>query len=305
MRKGKIYFPFFNVNIFIHFNFVIYLQQEDFAMGDLFSGLLDGLDIFSIIFSVIGEIFFLLDIFVLIALGAAILRGIFKKFWKVAWRSIIFVVLFLVFLIMSNTVTSFVDANLLKNIKVTIGGTEETFATLGALFTRLITESGQTATYASAMSASLMKNVTMIIVIPVILLVGNLLAMLTFPLFNLLIPKKLKVIKLRVLKLILSIGMVLVVTMLFAMPFANIVPALTAIKPTLNDTSLLAAVFSEELIGVLEIFTKEKSVTLKILDSINTLQYISFFNGFKDAGTSFKLSEQMVILVGNLNTITV
>lgn len=244
-------------------------------MPDL-GGLLNGLNIMGIIFGLISELTFLLDIFIVSGLVAALLRGIFKKFWKVMWKNTLLLIMLGLLLALAPTIAPFLKPIPLS-LSAVIGGETHSFANLGEVLYGLIELGTGDATFAAQMGDVILVNLTIIIGVPLVLLVVSILSLLTFPLFQLLISKKLREFRGLPIKLVISLVMFVVVTLAFALPFTNIVPAMSAFKASIDPDSLLGALFSEELIGVFELFTSTKSVGLRILNPGGFLDSLAFY----------------------------
>ena len=151
-----------------------------FLIGDFDPGtLLDGLDFIELIFGVLNQFTFLLDIIVGIALLAALIRGLTKGFWKVMWRGLIFVILLALLYILSG---SLVDTFGGFGIKLAgeVNGTAVAWNNLREILEGVIVVAGNTPEYATAMSDVILKNLVIFIGVPLIGILTPIIAAITF-----------------------------------------------------------------------------------------------------------------------------
>lgn len=267
------------------------------------AALLSGLDFVEIIFSVLNQITFLLDIILGGVLIAAVMRGIFKKFWKVLWRGVIFVLLLVVVVLAAGPIGSFIG-KLPISLKGEVAGVQVAYLNLQEIIHNVILQSGQTQAYATAFTEVVLKNLGLFVGVPLAGLATTIVSAITYPLFQLAIPKKLKGIKLIPVKLAISIGFALIGVIIFALPMATLVPAMTEIKATIADNTLLKKFLNPEFIGFLELFTSEKSFLLKIVSLSNSTSSINVFNKFTADGTAVTLKDALPALFEQLNLIS-
>lgn len=272
-----------------------------FLLGG-FGDLLSGFDIIGTIFGILNQIPFLVDAIVAAAFIGAILRGIFKKFWKVVWRGIIFIGLAITLILMAGTLAPYIGQIPIP-LKGYANGNEMNYANLAQVINGVILQSGYNADYALAFTDIALKNLVLFFGIPLLAMVTPLVSALTYPLFSLLLSKKLKKLKLIPAKLAISLGLTIVAVMLFAIPMATLVPPLTAIKPTIDEGSLLFKFMHPEVIGFLELFTVEKSIFLKIVNLGNVAANLNFFSAFTVNGTKLNLSDELPVILQAMNNV--
>ncbi len=265
--------------------------------------LLSGIDFFELIFAVLNQITFLVDIIVGGILVGAIIRGIFKNFWKVLWRGIIFLVLLLVVVLLAGPIGTALG-KLPIGLKGDVDGVTVAYATLNELIHNVVLHSGQSEAYALAFTEVVLKNLAIFIAVPFTGILTSILSAVTFPIIKLAIPKKIRDIKLIPVKLAISIAFSLIGVMVFAIPMATLVPPMTAIKETIADDTLLKKFLNPEFIGFLELFTSEKSAFLKIISLGNSTSSLNIYNKFTVDGTVINLKDALPALFEELNNIT-
>lgn len=275
-----------------------------FLIGGMDAGaLLDGLDFVELIFGVLNQLTFLVDIFIGAALVAAVIRGLTKGFWKIMWRSLIFVILLAVLYIAAGQLVTSVGALGLK-LSGEVGGTAVEWNSLREILEGVIMVAGNNQEYATAMTDVILKNLVIFIGVPLISIVTPIISAITFPLINLAIPRKLKKIKLIPVKLAVSVAFSVLAIMVFAIPMATLVPPLSAIREVMVDDTIMKKFMNPELIGFLELFTAEKSFLLKIVSLGNTANSMNIFKSFVAGSETVQLSEALPGLFETLNTIT-
>ncbi|MFA5660462.1 MAG: hypothetical protein WC968_03615 [Bacilli bacterium] len=272
-----------------------------FLLGD-FGSLLSGFDFIGTIFGILNQIPFLVDAFIAAALVGAILRGIFKKFWKVVWRGIIFVGLVITLILMAGTVAPYIG-QLPIPLKGFADGNEMNYANLAQTINGVMLQSGYDADYALAFTDVVLKNLVIFFGVPLLAMLTPLVSALTYPIFSLLLSKKLKKLKLIPAKLAISVGLTIIAVMVFAIPMATLVPPLTAVKATLAEGTLLYKFLHPEVIGFLELFTVEKSIFLKIVNLGNVAANLNFFSAFTYNGASLKLSDELPLILQAINNV--
>jgi hypothetical protein len=272
-----------------------------FLLGD-FGSLLSGFDFIGTIFGILNQIPFLVDAFIAAALVGAILRGIFKKFWKVVWRGIIFVGLVITLILMAGTVAPYIG-QLPIPLKGFADGNEMNYANLAQTINGVMLQSGYDADYALAFTDVVLKNLVIFFGVPLLAMLTPLVSALTYPIFSLLLSKKLKKLKLIPAKLAISVGLTIIAVMVFAIPMATLVPPLTADKATLAEGTLLYKFLHPEVIGFLELFTVEKSIFLKIVNLGNVAANLNFFSAFTYNGASLKLSDELPLILQAINNV--
>lgn len=284
MRIIELEETFMGLNIFVAQTPNLLLLLGEGGFGNI----LEGIDFIGIIFGALSQFTFLVDVFVAAALIAALLRGIFKNFWKVLWRGVIFVALIASLFIFINQITPYVG-NLPLTLAGEVDGVAITYTNLGDMLKGLITLSGESATYADAMSTTILQNITIFLGVPLIALLTPMLSAITFPLINLLIPKKMKKLKFIPIKLAISVGFSLFALIIFAFPMRNLVPTLIPFQATMTDGNLLQKFLNPEVIGFMRLFTSEHSIFIKIVEFGNVGGGIKIFSSFADAGVNIKL----------------
>lgn len=272
-----------------------------FLLGDIGS-LLSGFDFIGTIFGILNQIPFLVDAFIAAALVGAILRGIFKKFWKVVWRGIIFVGLVITLILMAGTVAPYIG-QLPIPLKGFADGNEMNYANLAQTINGVMLQSGYDADYALAFTDVVLKNLVIFFGVPLLAMLTPLVSALTYPIFSLLLSKKLKKLKLIPAKIAISVGLTIIAVMVFAIPMATLVPPLTAVKATLAEGTLLYKFLHPEVIGFLELFTVEKSIFLKIVNLGNVAANLNFFSAFTYNGARLKLSDELPLILQAINNV--
>ena len=100
------------------------------------------------------------------------------------------------------------------------------------------------------------------------------------PLIQLVIPKRIRKMRLTLPSLILSVAYFFLTLFLFVSAVDTVIMPLYALRMSaaFNDQSLLSQIFiGPEFIDVLALFTREKSILLQILDFGNVASYSPFF----------------------------
>lgn len=264
--------------------------------------LLQGFDFVGIIFSTLNQLTFLVDVFIAGAFIGAIIRGIFKNFWKVVWRGIIFIIL-LILLFSFAKVLAPVVGGLPIGLKGTANGVEMNYTNLAQTINGVVIQAGYSDAYALAFTEVILINIVIFVGIPVIAMVTPLISALTFFLFRLLIPKKLRKLKLIPAKLAISISLSIIAIMIFAIPMATLVPPMTAFKAMIAEDTLMYKFLNPELIGFLELFTAEKSFFIKMINLGNVADNLNLFKTFKVGATTVELKDALPALFELLNEI--
>lgn len=275
-----------------------------FLLGGLDPGsLLSGLDFIELIFGVLNQVTFLVDVFIGAALIGAIVRGIFKNFWKVLWRGVIFLVILGGLYLFAGQVIPYVGTIPIP-LKGVVDGTSVEWKNLREMFEGVILAAGNTQGYATAMTDVILKNLVIFLGVPVAAIVTPIVSGLTYPLISLLIPKKMKKLKILTVKLAVSLAFTVIAIIAFAIPMATLVPPMSAIKATIADDTLMKKFLNPELIGFLELFTKERSIIIKVVDLGSIAGSLNIFNTFVDGATTVKLSDALPALFNTINTIS-
>ncbi len=264
--------------------------------------MLQGFDFVGIIFSTLNQLTFLVDVFIAGAFIGAIIRGIFKNFWKVVWRGIIFIIL-LILLFSFAKVLAPVVGGLPIGLKGTANGVEMNYTNLAQTINGVVIQAGYSDAYALAFTEVILINIVIFVGIPVIAMVTPLISALTFFLFRLLIPKKLRKLKLIPAKLAISISLSIIAIMIFAIPMATLVPPMTAFKAMIAEDTLMYKFLNPELIGFLELFTAEKSFFIKMINLGNVADNLNLFKTFKVGATTVELKDALPALFELLNEI--
>ncbi|MGI6734847.1 MAG: hypothetical protein BWY30_01118 [Tenericutes bacterium ADurb.Bin239] len=264
--------------------------------------LLGGIDIISYIFNFLSQFTFVVDIIIAAAIVGALIRGIFKKFWKVAWRGVIFVILLLVLVSLAGTLAPYIGSIPIP-LRGVVNGNNVEYANLAQIIHGVTVEAGHNEVYATAFTDVVLKNLVIFFGVPLLSIVTPIISAITFPLFNLLLPKKLKTAKLVFARIGISLGLTFIALMVFSVPMATLVPPMTAVKETMTEGTLLYKFLHPEIINFLELFTKEKSVMLKIVDLGNIAGSINVFASFEVDGVSHELSTAIPALLEELKTI--
>lgn len=264
--------------------------------------MLQGFDFVGIIFSTLNQLTFLVDVFIAGAFIGAIIRGIFKNFWKVVWRGIIFIIL-LILLFSFAKVLAPVVGGLPIGLKGTANGVEMNYTNLAQTINGVVIQAGYSDAYALAFTEVILINIVIFVGIPVIAMVTPLISALTFFLFRLLIPKKLRKLKLIPAKLAISVSLSIIAIMIFAIPMATLVPPMTAFKAMIAEDTLMYKFLNPELIGFLELFTAEKSFFIKMINLGNVADNLNLFKTFKVGATTVELKDALPALFELLNEI--
>ena len=85
------------------------------------------------------------------------MRGIFKKFWKVLWRGVIFVLLLVVVVLAAGPIGSFIG-KLPISLKGEVAGVQVAYLNLQEIIHNVILQSGQTQAYATAFTEVVLKK---------------------------------------------------------------------------------------------------------------------------------------------------
>ncbi len=283
---------------------IISLHPLKMLLGDFdFGSLLSGLDLFELLFSVLNQITFLVDIVIASVLVAAVVRGIFKKFWKVVWRGLLFSLILVAIVIFAAQIGTILGG-LPISLKGDVNGVPVVYANLQEVIYNVVLQSGQTEAYALALTDVVLKNLALFVGVPVAGVAALVLSAITYPIIKLFIPRKMRDIKLIPVKLALSIAFSLIGIIVFALPMATLVPPMTAIKETIADDTLLRKFLNPEFIGFLELFTAEKSTVLKIVSFGANPSGLNIFNKFSVDGTSYNLKDVLPAIFEQLNTIS-
>lgn len=264
--------------------------------------MLQGFDFVGIIFSTLNQLTFLVDVFIAGAFIGAIIRGIFKNFWKVVWRGIIFIIL-LILLFSFAKVLAPVVGGLPIGLKGTANGVEMNYTNLAQTINGVVIQAGYSDAYALAFTEVILINIVIFVGIPVIAMVTPLISALTFFLFRLLIPKKLRKLKLIPAKLAISVSLSIIAIMIFAIPMATLVPPMTAFNAMIAEDTLMYKFLNPELIGFLELFTAEKSFFIKMINLGNVADNLNLFKTFKVGATTVELKDALPALFELLNEI--
>lgn len=284
-------------------NLLSYLQLIPMLVSEGGIGAaLEGFDFVGVIFGFLNQLTFLVDAFIAAAFFAAIIRSIFKSFWKVVWRGIIFIILVIILFSFVGMFAPTVG-QLPVSIKGTAGGTAVEWTNLAQVINGVSIKAGYSDTYALALTEVVLKNLTIWFGIMAIGIITPIISGITFPLFNLLLPKKLKDLKLIPARFAISIGLTLIAVMIFAIPMATLVPPMTAFKAAITEDTLMYKFLNPEVIGFLELFTTEQSILLKIVNLGNVAGSLNMFSAFKDGATTINLSDALPELFQQLNTI--
>jgi len=286
------------INNLINSILILPMLLGEGGIGDM----LQGFDFVGIIFSTLNQLTFLVDVFIAGAFIGAIIRGIFKNFWKVVWRGIIFIIL-LILLFSFAKVLAPVVGGLPIGLKGTANGVEMNYTNLAQTINGVVIQAGYSDAYALAFTEVILINIVIFVGIPVIAMVTPLISALTFFLFRLLIPKKLRKLKLIPAKLAISISLSIIAIMIFAIPMATLVPPMTAFKAMIAEDTLMYKFLNPELIGFLELFTAEKSFFIKMINLGNVADNLNLFKTFKVGATTVELKDALPALFELLNEI--
>ncbi len=286
------------INNLINSILILPMLLGEGGIGDM----LQGFDFVGIIFSTLNQLTFLVDVFIAGAFIGAIIRGIFKNFWKVVWRGIIFIIL-LILLFSFAKVLAPVVGGLPIGLKGTANGVEMNYTNLAQTINGVVIQAGYSDAYALAFTEVILINIVIFVGIPVITMVTPLISALTFFLFRLLIPKKLRKLKLIPAKLAISVSLSIIAIMIFAIPMATLVPPMTAFKAMIAEDTLMYKFLNPELIGFLELFTAEKSFFIKMINLGNVADNLNLFKTFKVGATTVELKDALPALFELLNEI--
>lgn len=273
-----------------------------FLGGVNFGEMLANFDFIGMAFEIINQITFLVDVFIAGAFIGAIVRGIFKRFWKVVWRGAIFIILLVLLIVLAPNFAPYVG-NLPIGLKGYADGNEMNYVNLAQTLNGMAVQSGYSAAMAQNFTMVILTNLVIFFGIPALALITPLVSGITFPIFNLLLPKKVRTLKLIPAKLAISLGLTVVAIMVFAIPMATIVPQLTAFKENIVESSLMNKFMGVNYIEFLELFTTQKSIFLKIVDLGNVADNLNFFKTFTADGVKINLADFITELIDKLNQI--
>lgn len=239
--------------------------------------LLAEFDILGLILGALSEFTILFDILIVMALVTTLLRGIFKKFWSMTWKLILFAILFTVFLIMRAPVVELIGG-LALSFEATIDGVTYSGATLFETLSEMARISDPTIDGAAFATAFLSHLVIIVGIFPV-MIITTIVSLITFPLVRLLIPKRVRKARLMIPSLLLSLVYFFLTLFIFASSAQSIITPLHTVSSSaaFNDQSLFAVILRPDLIDVLTLFTREKSLALQILDFGNVARFSPFF----------------------------
>lgn len=279
------------------------IKIAPFLMGEMGIGeMLQGFDFVGIVFGVLSELTFLVDVFIASALVAAIIRGIFKNFWKVVWRGVIFVILLILLFSLAGVLAPTVGM-IGIGLKGTANGVEMDYQNLAQTIHGVTIQAGYSEAYALAFTEVVLKNLTIFLGIMAIAIITPLISAITFPLINLAIPKRVKKLKLIPAKLAISLALSVIAIMVMAIPMATLVPPMTAFKAMITEDTLMHKFLKPEVISFLELFTVEHSILLKAVNLGNVSGSLNVFTNFKVGETTVELSAALPELFQHLNNI--
>jgi len=264
--------------------------------------MLQGFDFVGIIFSTLNQLTFLVDVFIAGAFIGAIIRGIFKNFWKVLWRGLIFIILVILLFSLAKVLAPVVGG-LPVGLKGTANGVEMNYTNLAQTINGVVIQAGYSDAYALAFTEVILINLVIFIGIPLIAMITPLISAITFPLINLLIPKKSRKIRLIPAKLAISISLSIIAVMIFAIPMATLVPPMTAFKEMIAEDTLMHKFLNPEVISFLELFTAEKSFFIRMVNLGNVADNLNLFKTFNDGASTVALKDALPSLFELLNEI--
>ena len=281
------------------------IMSQLFNSYRFFEGIADmlgGIDFISYIFGFLSQFPIVVDIIIASAIIAALLRGIFKRFWKVVWRGVIFVILLIVLFATAEKLAPYIGSIPIP-LRGTVNGNAVEYANLGQIIYGVSIEAGNSETYAFEFTKLALKNLVVFFGMPALSLITPAISAITYPLFSLLLPRKLKDAKLILPRIAISLGLTFITLVIFMAPAANFVPAMSAVKETMSEGTLLYKFLNPEVINFLELFTPQKSVMLKIVDIGNISGKIKIFEEFTVDGVVIQLKDAVEALLEALKTI--
>lgn len=281
------------------------IMSQLFNSYRFFEGIADmlgGIDFISYIFGFLSQFPIVVDIIIASAIIAALLRGIFKRFWKVVWRGVIFVILLIVLFATAEKLAPYIGSIPIP-LRRTVNGNAVEYANLGQIIYGVSIEAGNSETYAFEFTKLALKNLVVFFGMPALSLITPAISAITYPLFSLLLPRKLKNAKLILPRIAISLGLTFIALVIFMAPAANFVPAMSAVKETMSEGTLLYKFLNPEVINFLELFTPQKSVMLKIVDIGNISGKIKIFEEFTVDGVVIQLKDAVEALLEALKTI--
>lgn len=264
---------------------------------------LEGLELISYIFGFLSQFPAAVDIIVGAALLAALLRGIFKGFWKVAWRGLVFIILLIVLLTTAESFAPYIG-NMPIPLRGVVNGSNVEYMNLGQIIYGVSIEAGYTEAYAYEFTLYALKNLVVFFGIPIIAIVTPIISAITYPLFGLLLPRKVKEMKLVLPRIAISLGLSIIAILIFMVPMATLVPPMSAVKETMVEGTLLYKFLNPEMINFLELFTADKSVMLRIVDFGNIAGKIKIFDTFTVDGVTYNMQTAVENLLDALHSIS-
>ncbi|OQC10847.1 MAG: hypothetical protein BWX74_00435 [Tenericutes bacterium ADurb.Bin087] len=275
---------------------------NSFRFFEGIADMLGGLDLISYIFGFLSQFPIVVDIIIATAVVAALLRGIFKRFWKTVWRGVIFVILLIVLFSTAGVIAPYIGSIPIP-LRGVVNGSNVEYTNLAQIIHGVSVESGNSEAYAVAFTDIVLKNLVIFFGIPALSLLTPAVSAITYPLFSLLLPRKLRDAKLVLPRIAISLGLTFVALVIFMAPMATLVPPMTAVKDTMAEGTLLYKFLNPEIINFLELFTTQKSVMLKIVDIGNIAGKIKIFGTFEVDGVAVELKVAVENLLEALKTI--
>lgn len=249
--------------------------------------------------SIIGFIIsfpYFLDIIIILFLFVGASIGYARGFWRGTFNLIVSLILLLVsWFVLLDALAIFVNTRLFSLIGVTfkVGNLE---ATSIEEFVKCLVEMGKNylpekylnPDYISALSLSISKSIAwLIVVISINLLSWILSGILYFLIIRLIIPERLRKIKLRLVGALMGLIQTMVIVFSYMISFSNISPAMESVKKYEGDVSW----FNPNIQMVLEAFNPYNSMLGPYVEGLNNIVEGKFM--FVVDETEYKLDTEL------------
>lgn len=275
-------------------------------MGDL----LGGLNIVEIILEGLGQINYVFDVILILALIPALIGAAKRSIIKTLFKIIVYGLVFLFAFLNIDRLTDYVGNNLLTLIGMEISYTYDsvtyTAPNLFDFFNQLFAyDTTVQPDFIDALSFNVVKNLTWIIIYPVLTFASYILSTILWVIVTLFLPralkKKIKSLKIRALNLPIAAAFSITLGLMMIAPFVNLSQALNGvIVDPESPISFISASYS----GLLAWFTPEKSFILKALDTIKIPQLFVFFDSFKLNETNYDFIEELNGIINRVGAVT-
>lgn len=277
-------------------------------------GLLEGLNIVEIILEGLGQINYVFDVIIILALIPALIGAARRSIIKTAFKFLTYGLIFMFAIIYIDRITDYVGNNFLTligmQVSLTYDGNTVAATSLFELFNTLFEhDTSVSPEFIDGLTFTVVKNVTWIIIYPLLTTISYILTTILWIIVTLFMPralrKKIKSLKLKALNLPLAAVFSLVLALLMISPYVNLSSALkdVVVEPE-SPISFISASYS----GVLAWFTPEKSFILKSLDVIKIPQLFVFFDTFSvtqgTVVTEYNFIEELQGIINRVGAIT-